>query len=387
MKMRRAALIPAALTVLTLSMAAPAAAQDTQTTVTITTPYPGVAIDPGLTARFDLVVSGPIGTRVDLSAGGLPDGWTASFRAGGSTVTQLAISAVPSTDQLRLDVTVPEDARPGTYDLQILAGTGARQATLPVQVTIAEGAGGTVTLAPDFPGQRGPSGTTYRFQVQVENGTGEELQLELETSGPQGWQVNAEPSGQSQASVITVDPGGMKSVALLAIAPANAPAGLYDVGLVATDGTTKAETTVQVQIIGQPDLTISTPDQRLNADVQAGSPTEYPIVVVNSGTAPLAGIGLAATPPRDWSVEFAPAEIPALAPGESVTVTATITPSGDAIAGDYDVGFTAAADLANDSMNIRATVNPSGVWGLVGVGLVALTLAGLGTVFRRFGRR
>ncbi len=38
-------------------------------------------------------------------------------------------------------------------------------------------------------------------------------------------------------------------------------------------------------------------------------------------------------------------------------------------------------------MDVRATVNPSAFGGLVGIGLILLTLAALGWVFRRFGRR
>ncbi len=73
--------------------------------------------------------------------------------------------------------------------------------------------------------------------------------------------------------------------------------------------------------------------------------------------------------------------------GESVVVTATITPSEEAVAGDYVVSFSADAEEATDSVEIRTTVTPSAVWGLLGVALIALTLAGLAFVFRRFGRR
>jgi uncharacterized membrane protein len=38
-------------------------------------------------------------------------------------------------------------------------------------------------------------------------------------------------------------------------------------------------------------------------------------------------------------------------------------------------------------MEVRTTVNPSAVWGIVGIAVIALTLAGLAWVFRRFGRR
>jgi uncharacterized membrane protein len=110
-------------------------------------------------------------------------------------------------------------------------------------------------------------------------------------------------------------------------------------------------------------------------------------VVFNDGSAPLAGVTLSASAPTDWEVTFSPETVAQMAPGDSTTVTASVTPSESAIAGDYQLTFTATADTATDTMDIRTTVNPSAVWGIVGVGLIALTLAGLALVFRRFGRR
>ena len=64
-----------------------------------------------------------------------------------------------------------------------------------------------------------------------------------------------------------------------------------------------------------------------------------------------------------------------------------MTTAEGAIAGDYDITFNARADAASDSVDIRTTVTPSTLGGLVGAGLIASTLAGLSVVFRRFGRR
>jgi uncharacterized membrane protein len=77
----------------------------------------------------------------------------------------------------------------------------------------------------------------------------------------------------------------------------------------------------------------------------------------------------------------------AIAAGETVPVTATITPSNEAVAGDYVISFTATHEQATDEMEVRTTVSPSAVWGFVGIAVIALTLAGLAWVFRRFGRR
>ena len=65
------------------------------------------------------------------------------------------------------------------------------------------------------------------------------------------------------------------------------PAGLYDLRVTARGGGVDAETLLQVQITGSFDMQLTTPDQRLNADVTAGQPTQFPVVVFNTGSADL----------------------------------------------------------------------------------------------------
>src|SRR5690606_29189591 len=119
-----------------------------------------------------------------------------------------------------------------------------------------------------------------------------------------------------------------------------------------------------------------------------GSSSDLDLLVTNTGTAPLQGVELSATPPSGWDVTFAQEVIPAIEPGETAVATATITPSEEAVAGDYVITFEASQEEADSSeVEIRTTVNPSALWGFVGIALIALTLAGLAWVFRRFGRR
>jgi uncharacterized membrane protein len=86
-------------------------------------------------------------------------------------------------------------------------------------------------------------------------------------------------------------------------------------------------------------------------------------------------------------VTFDTENITTVPAGDFAQVTATITPSTEAIAGDYSITFRANTDEADASMDVRSTVSPSAFGGLVGIGLILLTLAALAWVFRRFGRR
>jgi len=120
----------------------------------------------------------------------------------------------------------------------------------------------------------------------------------------------------------------------------------------------------------------------------AGEASDLALVVFNTGTAPLLDVELTATPPGGWEVTFEPETIASIEPnGGFADVTANITPSGDAIAGDYRISFGARTVEARDSIEVRATVETSLFWGFVGIAVIVAALAGLAWVFRRYGRR
>ncbi|HEY7565840.1 MAG TPA: NEW3 domain-containing protein [Acidimicrobiia bacterium] len=366
-------------------LAAPASAQ-TSSGLTLTTPYPGLTVEPGDTAGFDLVLTATATTTVSLSVDGVPDGWTATFHGGGFVVSQ--VTAGPdAAPELSLDVIVPTETTDGEYPLSLEATSPQGTVSLPLQVTVQGGAGGVVTLTPDFPGLRGSASDTFTFNVEVRNETPAEAQLELAAEGPIGWTVEARPQSAAQASTITVDSGGTGRVTVTATPPANAAAGIYDLRVTARGGGIDSETALQVQITGSFDMELTTADQRLNAEVTTGQATQFPILVLNTGTADLTNVAMSATPPSGWDIAFDVEVIPTVAAGDYATVNATITPSAQAIAGDYQISFRATSDDANASMEIRSTVSPSAFGGLVGIGLILLTLAALTWVFRRFGRR
>jgi uncharacterized repeat protein (TIGR01451 family) len=127
--------------------------------------------------------------------------------------------------------------------------------------------------------------------------------------------------------------------------------------------------------------------QVLSARGPSGSVTEHTFVIENTGTAPLTNVRMSATPPSDWTVKFDPPTVDSIAPKQTVTVKAQITPSGNAIAGDYSIAFTATAAEANVDDNVRFTVETSILGAVIGAALIVAAFAGLYWVFRRYGRR
>ena len=388
--MRPSRTLVALATVTTLLIAFPAFAQEVPpeeapAELGISTPYPRVAVEAGDQASFDLTVTAPEPTDVALSTSGLPEGWSATFRGGGFEID--GVTAAPTAPEATLDVTVPVEAPEGAYDFAVTAEGDGTTLTLTLQVRVSAQAGGEVTLTPDFPGLRVPAGDTASFSVELRNDTPSDLQFELASAGPAGWDVTAQPSSEPQAATIQVDSGSSTTIDVDATSPPRAEAGQYTISVQATAPETQVQAEMIVEIVGSFSLDLSTTDQRLSTEVSADGSSDVELVLTNTGTAPIQGVEMSATPPGDWDVTFAEPVIAEIGAGQSVTAVATVTPSEQAIAGDYVITFSAAGEQADAEVDIRTTVNPSPLWGFIGIALIALTLAALAWVFRRFGRR
>jgi len=376
---------------LMLAAAAPAMAQSPSpvplpSVLTITTTYPSVTVDPGGDAIFPLQITAPNVERVDLAVSDVPTGFKASLKGGGAIIGSVTTSLTTPPD-VKLDVKVPDGAAPGDYKLTVTGTSASGTATLPVDLVVGDTSGGQVTMTTDFPSLRGPASSTYQFNLRLTNDTAQELTFGLQGTGPDGWDVQAQPSGQSQASTAVVAAGSSQSVQVTVKPSIDATAGQFPITVTATGGTYTATTDLSVEITGSYSMSLSSSDGRLNTQVTSGSSTQYTVVVTNTGTAPLTNVKLTGTPPSGWTVTWDSDTIASIDVNGTAQQIATITPASSAIAGDYVVTIAARADQANSSIQVRTTVETSSIWGFVGLIIIAVVLVGLFLVFRRYGRR
>lgn len=358
----------------------------TAATFNLTTPYPSVTIQPGNTVTFDLDVAVPSPERVDLAVTGAPSGWTASVRGGGNIVNSVYAGGSTAA-AVQLSVTVPQAATAGSSTITVAATAGSDTRRLPIVVTVLGTSGGAVTLTSDFPQLTGAPSSTFSYSVSLANTGTQKETYTLQGQGPAGWTVSVHPSSNAQALTDTIDGGGSDSLSVTAQPPTTVAAGAYPIQVTASSGGQSANTTLEADVTGTPALTLSTPNQVLNASVTAGSTGSIQMVVSNTGSTVLTNVAVTAAAPTGWTSTFAPATIASLQPNASATVTATVKPTSDALAGDYDVTFTATSGSATSNIDIRTTVQTSPLWGFIGLALIAAVLIGLAWVFRRFGRR
>jgi uncharacterized membrane protein len=355
-------------------------------TFNVTTPYPAVTIQPGNTVTFPLDVSVPAPERVGLAVSGAPSGWTADLRGGGNIVNAVFAGGTTAAS-VDLSVIVPQDAAPGTTTLTVTATADQGTRTLPIAVTVLGATSGGVTLTSDFPQLSGAPTSTFSYSVTLANTGTQKQTYTLQGQGPDGWTVNVHPSSNGQALTDTVDGGATDTLSVTAQPPSSVPAGSYQIQVTVAAGGQSATTNLEADVTGSPAISLSTPNQVLNAQVTAGSTGTVALVVTNTGTTVLKNVSVTASAPTGWTTSFSPTSVASIQPGSAASVTATLKPSSDALAGDYDVTFTASAGTASANVDIRTTVQTSPLWGFIGLALIVLVIIGLGWVFRRFGRR
>lgn len=354
--------------------------------LTVFTRYPVQEVALGETVNFDLTLRSGAPQIVSLEAQDLPEGWTATFRGGGDVIRAAYVE--PESDaSVDLRVEPPANVNPGSYSFTVVAKGDGEQTELPIELIIKEKLPPRLTFDVDLPTLRGSSESTFRYDVNLKNEGDEDLTVNLVADTPPGFQVSFKSSGKDVTS-LPMAAGENKRLSVEVQPFAQLPAATYQFNILAQGGEAQAETGLTAEITGQPELNITAPDGRLSGQAYAGDQTPLKLIVQNNGTAPARGITLNASSPNGWEVEFDPKTITELSAGKQIEVTANVQPTEQALAGDYMITVRAQPEEGGtESAEFRITVLTSTLWGVAGVGLIAVAVVVLGLAVMRFGRR
>ena len=355
----------------------------------LTTDYPAIAARAGesTTVKLKLQNYDLPPERVALSVDGVPQGWKATI-LGGSIPVGAAMPATNENVQLSLRVDVPGNAGAGTQQIVLHAKGGNNDATLPIDITTGADLPPQLSLKPKLPSLNGTPTTAFEFQFTVRNDGDKDALVKLAAQAPRGFQTSfTEAYGSQELSSVPIEAAKDKDLKLKVTPPATVAAGDYPVAVQASAEGAQASARLAMTITGQAKLRITGDQERLSASAEAGNTTPISLVVSNDGSAAATNIQLSGSPPSGWKVAFQPDKIPELPPNQKATVQADLTPSSKALAGDYMTTFRANGAGESSSADFRITVSTSTMWGLVGVGIIAIALLVAVGAVARFGRR
>ena len=181
--------------------------------------------------------------------------------------------------------------------------------------------------------------------------------------------MTAAPATEANADTAVVDAGSTQSISVSAKAPNDEASGAHKVVVRALGGPEPVEMELTVNLTGTFDMSLGTSDQRLNANVTAGGTSTLDAhrdQQRHGATSPGSKCR-----PRRRAIGRSPSR-PRLSTSPQVqtaNVTATITASGSALAGDYVIAMTArsADSSATDTVSIRTTVETSPIGYIIGI--------------------
>jgi uncharacterized membrane protein len=353
------------------------------------TDYPSTSVRAGDTATIRLKIqnSGLPPERVELALKGVPDKWKAELVGGGQQV-RAAMPATNDSVSLELRITVPAEQAAGTHTITVEARGHDVNAALPLEVSLGQELPAKLDLKPKLPSLRGTVKSNFDFEFSVKNDSGKNTTVSLASRVPQNVQGSfTEGFGSQEISSIPIDAGQSKDLKFKVKLPSDAPAGTYEfVVQAAAEGAT-ATLPLKIEATGTPKLRVSSKDERLSAQAEAGATSQIELVIANEGSAPAENVELSATPPSGWKVDFDSKTIDRIEANQKKSVMANLAPAAKAIAGDYMMPIKASAGGDTASADFRVAVTTSTLWGVFGIGIIAIALLVLvGAVFR-FGRR
>lgn len=361
--------------------------------LSLSTEYPGVTITPGETLNITLTLTNTSGSPVnaDVAIASLPDGWEGYLQGGDYEVNEVHVGTASEGTQLTLHLTVPDSLEEGTYTVQVDADVNEEiydSLTLSFEVNEVNAGAGSFTT--EYPEQEGTAGTSFSFSTTLINNGLSTESYSLSSSAPSGWQVSFVPSDESTSvASIEVESSTSQGLTVEVVPPEGVEAGEYDISCSAVSASETLTTDLKVVITGTYGISLSTPDGRLSFDSQANKDTDVTLTVTNTGNEELQNVTLTSSLPSGWEVTYDVEDgiIDSIAAGSSAQVVATVTPSSEAITGDYVATFTAETDEATSSAEFRVSVKTSTLWGFVAVLIILCVAAGLVYVFRKYGRR
>lgn len=355
----------------------------------LTTPHPELAIRPGKTETIPLTLRNANlpPQRAELEVSGVPNDWKWSLKGGNREVNAVIVSP-NATEEVKLELTPPAAASGKNAAIDVKARYGGETADLPLTVKLANAPDGGLELKPELPALRGSARSTFSFKVEVTNNGGEEGLFNLAANAPEGFQTRFKHGyGSEEITGLPIKAGATEDITLEVTPARAAPAGRYPIVMAVSGGGAKGTTELSIEVTGQPEVSLTGPQERLSGEAVAGKESSFPFTLSNTGSAPATDLELSSSPPTGWKVEFEPKTVGMLAPNATSQVNVRITPSEKAIAGDYMVPVRASGGNVSESAQFRVTVNTSTMWGVAGLGVIAAAVLVLGMSVMRYGRR
>ncbi len=357
--------------------------------------YTGVVINKGEGVSVDVNVinGGQQNEDIEVSLISVPKGWKARIKTYSFGVTGVHVASDKSKS-LTLKLDPEEGTEPGKYVFPIKAQTADGKLSSSSQITVLVKEGEKekdstgVIITTSYPVLKGPTDAKFEFSLEVENKTDKEAIFNLAAQGPENWEINFKPTYEDKYfSSLRIKQGASQTVAVAVKPYLLSEPGKFPIKVKVSSETAKSEAELVVVLTGTYKIEAATTTGLLSLNAMKGKESNISFYVKNTGSAPQNNVKFVSFKPENWKVAFKPEKLDTLPAGELKQIEMSITPSEQALVGDYSVAVSVEGEKVNKALEFRVTVKASTAWGWVGIGIIVLVVAGLVVLFMTFGRR
>jgi len=363
--------------------------------ISVSPEYTGIVVSEEEGVNIDLIVTnqGRRDENIDIAVTSIPDGWKAWIKTYSFGVTGVHVESDKSKN-LTLRAQPGETVGPGKYTIGIRGQTQDKKFVSTSQVTIEvkkkkeEKRPEGIKITTSYPVLQGPTGAKFEFSLEVENRLDKDTIFNLISKGPENWEINFKPAYEQKfISSLRLKADQSQTMAVEVKPYPFAKPGTYPISVKISSAEAEGEAVLKVVLTGTYNLEAGTATGLLSLNALRGNKANLSIYVRNTGSAPLNNLQFISFKPENWEVEFNPEKIDTLAPEQLKQVEVSITPTDQALVGDYSVGLRAEGGRVSKTIELRVTVNASSAWGWIGIGIIVFVMAGLVFLFIRLGRR
>jgi len=357
--------------------------------------YTGVVINKGEGVSVDVNVinGGQQNEDIEVSLISVPKGWKARIKTYSFGVTGVHVASDKSKS-LTLKLDPEEGTEPGKYVFPIKAQTADGKLSSSSQITVLVKEGEKekdstgVIITTSYPVLKGPTDAKFEFSLEVENKTDKEAIFNLAAQGPENWEINFKPTYEDKYfSSLRIKQGASQTVAVAVKPYPLSEPGKFPIKVKVSSETAKSEAELVVVLTGTYKIEAATTTGLLSLNAMKGKESNISFYVKNTGSAAQNNVKFVSFKPENWKVAFKPEKLDTLPAGELKQIEMSITPSEQALVGDYSVAVSVEGEKVNKALEFRVTVKASTAWGWVGIGIIVLVVAGLVVLFMTFGRR
>ena len=363
--------------------------------ISVSPEYTGIVVSEEEGVNIDLIVTnqGRRDENIDIAVTSIPDGWKAWIKTYSFGVTGVHVESDKSKN-LTLRAQPGETVGPGKYTIGIRGQTQDKKFVSTSQVTIEvkkkkeEKRPEGIKITTSYPVLQGPTDAKFEFSLEVENRLDKDTLFNLISKGPENWEINFKPAYEQKfISSLRLKADQSQTMAVEVKPYPFAKPGTYPISVKISSAEAEGEAILKVELTGTYNLEAGTATGLLSLNALRGNKANLSIYVQNTGSAPLNNLQFISFKPENWEVEFNPEKIDTLAPEQLKQVEVSITPTDQALVGDYSVHLRAEGGRVSKTIELRVTVNASSAWGWIGIGIIVFVMAGLVFLFIRLGRR